>query len=389
MKILFSQTYYLPYISGLTIYTQRIAKGLAERGYQTTVLTSQHDTHLPKEEWKNEGKIIRVPVLFKFHKWVFMHFWPIESFRQVRKTDVLICNLPQFESFIPALFAKLLRKKVLVIYTCDVILPRGLLNWTAEKALFLGNFLSAKLADKVITNTNDYANHSPFLLHFKDKTEAVFPPIILKPPSKAVGQRVKEKIGNGSFLKIGFAGRISAEKGIEYLLQAIPEVKSKIKNAMPASRQEKLKIIIAGPQSEVVGEGKYLKKLEPLIKRYSQYLIFLGGLNREEMAAFYKNIDLLVLPSINSTEAFGLVQVEAMLAGTPVVASNLPGVRVPAQKTGMGELVPIKSPEAVAEAVIKIYKNRQKYIKPKEEIEKIFSFKKTLNVYEKLIGSSF
>ena len=54
------------------------------------------------------------------------------------------------------------------------------------------------------------------------------------------------------------------------------------------------------------------------------------------MGSFYTCIDVLVVPSINSTEAFGLVQVEAMMMGVPVVASDLPGVRVPVQKQGWG-----------------------------------------------------
>ena len=50
------------------------------------------------------------------------------------------------------------------------------------------------------------------------------------------------------------------------------------------------------------------------------------------MSSFYKSIDLLVLPSINQTEAFGMVQAEA-IAGTPVIAGNLPGVRIPIKLT--------------------------------------------------------
>jgi glycosyltransferase involved in cell wall biosynthesis len=62
--------------------------------------------------------------------------------------------------------------------------------------------------------------------------------------------------------------------------------------------------------------------------------------------------DVLVLSSINSTESFGMVQVEAMICGTPVVATDLPGVRQPVGSTGMGRVVPIRDAHALAEAVI-------------------------------------
>jgi len=122
-----------------------------------------------------------------------------------------------------------------------------------------------------------------------------------------------------------------------------------------------------------------------LVEKYKEYIIFLGELKEEEMGPFYSLIDVLVLPSINSTEAFGMVQVEAMMTGVPVVASNLAGVRIPIQKTGMGLIVPIKNSKKLAEAIVEILLNKKKYIKSKETIKKEFSFAKTVDCYEKLL----
>ena len=66
-----------------------------------------------------------------------------------------------------------------------------------------------------------------------------------------------------------------------------------------------------------------------------------GVVPPSEISDLFTVADVLVLPSINSTESFGLVQVEAMLRGVPVVASDLPGVRQPVRMTGMGEIAPI------------------------------------------------
>ena len=68
MKILFSLTYYYPHISGLTIYAQRLAEALAARGHQVTVLTSQHDPALPREDEHQGVRIVRVPVTFRIGK---------------------------------------------------------------------------------------------------------------------------------------------------------------------------------------------------------------------------------------------------------------------------------------------------------------------------------
>ena len=92
--------------------------------------------------------------------------------------------------------------------------------------------------------------------------------------------------------------------------------------------------------------------------------------------------DVLVLPSINSTESFGLVQIEAMLRGVPVVASDLPGVRQPARMTGMGEIAPIADAVGLARQIVKVLESPQRYFRPRDEIRAMFSTERTLTEYE-------
>jgi len=72
------------------------------------------------------------------------------------------------------------------------------------------------------------------------------------------------------------------------------------------------------------------------------------------MAAFYPNLDVLTVPSLNSTEAFGLVQIEAMLQGVPCVTADLPGVRQPVRMHGMGRIVPIGDARALAAGLLEV-----------------------------------
>ena len=82
-----------------------------------------------------------------------------------------------------------------------------------------------------------------------------------------------------------------------------------------------------------------------------------------------------------------MVQVEAMLLGTPVIASNLPGVRVPIRLTKMGILVQPKNSEQITEAINKILKNKKKYSNQKliKNASKIFDIKKVYKFYDNLI----
>jgi glycosyltransferase involved in cell wall biosynthesis len=100
----------------------------------------------------------------------------------------------------------------------------------------------------------------------------------------------------------------------------------------------------------------------------------------EAMANFYAACDVLVLPS--DTECFALVQVEAMLSGTPVIMTDTPGGRVPVTVTGMGKIFPRGDWQALGAAVIDVLNTPEQYTKPRAEIESIFNLDETISRYE-------
>ena len=194
----------------------------------------------------------------------------------------------------------------------------------------------------------------------------ILPPVVMpKPSSEAINEFQKKFNPNGYSPIIGMATRFASEKGVEVLLNALPS----IMNTYPQAA-----VFYAGQYLDVMGENAYLERLLPIIKRYQDtgQWTFLGVLNPTEMSVFYNCLDVLLVPSLNSTETFGLVQIEAMIQGTPTVASNLPGVRVPPQMTGMGEVVPIGDSSALADAVIGIFSNPKQYQGNPEHVEKLF-----------------
>jgi glycosyltransferase involved in cell wall biosynthesis len=112
----------------------------------------------------------------------------------------------------------------------------------------------------------------------------------------------------------------------------------------------------------------------------------LGLLNDpQKVANFYAMCDVLALPS--RTDSFALVQVEAMLCGTPTVVTDIPGLRVPVRLTGMGRLVRPQDERALAEGLVDVLTNRDKYVKSRAEIAAIFDLEKTIDEYERLFQS--
>jgi glycosyltransferase involved in cell wall biosynthesis len=176
---------------------------------------------------------------------------------------------------------------------------------------------------------------------------------------------------------IGMAARLAAEKGVEVLLDAFPRILERYPDA---------RILFAGQYRDVLAEEAYAQRLMPRIRQYQEAgkWEFLGILDPVQMAAFYPNLDVITVPSLNSTESFGLVQVEAMLCGTPSVASDLPGVRQPVLQTGMGEIAPIGDAEGLAEAILKVLDNPDAYRRPRSEIAARFSTERTVGGYEEL-----
>ena len=131
-------------------------------------------------------------------------------------------------------------------------------------------------------------------------------------------------------------------------------------------------------------DGRTAGGSAPAIAALGDRWQFLGTLDPvREMPAFLGALDCLLVPSVNSTESFGLVQVEAMLCGTPVVASDLPGVRSRCG-TGMGEIVPPGDHRALAAAINRVLKRPDAYARPHGEIAAQFDPEQTVAAYEEL-----
>ena len=375
MKVLISLSYYLPNISGLTVYAARVATGLAEKGHDITVITSQHNGELPHQETRNGMKILRIPVTFFISKGPVMVTYPFRVLEPVFETDVINCHLPQFEGFMIALLGALLGKRIIVTYQCDMVHGDTIVQRIVKNVLHFSHVITVTLADTVIVLSDDYAKHSPFLRRYKRKIISVLPPILLYPESKKYKSFFKNKV-SGKKVVIGYIGRLSHEKGVEYLLESIGDLEKIL--------HKECVVLLAGPKRPI-GEEAYQKRMELLFSKYKKKIISLGTLPDESLRAFYKSLDVLVLPSTNSLEAFGMVQAEAMLCGTPVVASDLPGVRTPIMLTGMGKIVQPGQSEVLAAAIAHVIKRRDRYFVSPEKLRTIFSYEQTIRSYEQIL----
>jgi glycosyltransferase involved in cell wall biosynthesis len=374
MRLLFALTYYRPYTSGLTIYVQRLATAFARRGHTVTILTSQYDPSLPEREMMDGVRVVRAPVLARVNKGVIMPTIGWLASALAVQHDAMSLHLPQFDVPGLALRGRLLRQPVVLTYHCDVKLAPGLLNRVANTAVDAANNIGAALATAIVTYTQDYADHSPYLSRFRSKVRVIPPPVELPIVSEAEIQAFARR-WNIRGPVIGMVTRLAAEKGVEVLLDALPRVLEDYPDA---------RVMFAGTYQNVLGEEAYALRLAPMLEQHRDRWTFMGNLSQQDLAAFYPNLATLVVPSLNSTESFGLVQVEAMLSGTPSIASALPGVRQPVHQTGMGEVVPIGDSDALASAIVRVIRNRPQYLRPRAEIAERYNTERTAAEYEAL-----
>lgn len=378
MKILTVLTYYRPHTSGLTIYAERLARAFVRRGHQVTVMTTQYDPSLPREETMDGVKIIRVPVAVRISKGVLAPTFGLVATKLVSQHDVVQLHLPQFDAPGVALRARLFGKPAILTYHCDLNLPSGLFNRLVNTVVDFQNNMAGILANHIVTYTQDYADHSAYLTRFRHKLTPILPPVELPLPSAGMIEAFASAHETATRRPvIGMATRFASEKGVEILLEAFPAVLEKYPNAQ---------VLFAGQYQNVMGETAYFARLQPQIQKYEAagHWKFLGNLDPVRMATYYPNLDVLVVPSLNSTEAFGLVQIEAMLNGVPCIASALPGVRRPVQMYSMGEVTSIGDAPALAEALLKVLANRAKYQCDAAELARTYDPDSVAAEYEKL-----
>ena len=264
-------------------------------------------------------------------------------------------------------------------YHCDLRLPRGIVNRIADRVTFLMNYLAGRCSHDVVAYTHDYAEHSPLLRRFASKIRVIPPPVVMPAAEDEAVAALRVGWDATTGPVIGLAARFATEKGVEFVVDAMAEVLRAHPNA---------RVVFAGAHDDVVGEAHYRAQLADRIEALGDRWRFLGILDPAQMSAFFGAIDVLVVSSVNSTESFGLVQVEAMLCGTPVVATNLPGVRQPVRMTGMGVVVDVADASAIAGGIDEVFSHPDRYQRPRNEIEALFDLATTVDSYERLFAAT-
>ncbi len=376
MKILMALDYYRPNYSGLTLVAEQLASGLAARGHTVSILTHQHRPDLPLEGEEDGVRVVRAPVAGRLGKALLSPALLARALREVPRSDVFHLHAPLVNAVPLAFIASTLRVPIVVTYHCDLQPPSGLGQRFVEVVARASQHFALERASRVITNTEDYARHTRPLADRAEKVGWILPPVREPATTGRAAEEVRRRLKIEGSPVVFFLGRFAEEKGLPVLVAAFPEIRRRFPGAA---------LILAGSQ-RMAGESVF-EKIAPLIADPSSGVMATGVVPSETLADLFTIADVLVLPSINSTESFGLVQVEAMLRGVPVVASDLPGVRQPVRMTGMGEIARPGDAADLARRILAVLESPERYRRPHSEIRSLFSQERAIDEYESVYRS--
>lgn len=377
MKILMAIDYYRPHVSGLTIYVEQLAEGLARRGHSVRVLTHRHLPELPLESEENGVTVVRSPVAARVGKALISPSILARALAEVPRSDILHLHAPLVNAVPLAFLGATLRVPIVVTFHCDLQPPPSTGSKFVEILARASQHFALERAARVITYTEDYARNTRPLRDRLEKVGWILPPVSDPPETGQSAAAVRARYGVRGGPVLLFLGRFAEEKGLPVLVDAFAAVRRRFPDAV---------LLLAGAKS-VPGET-VLERIAPLLADPASGVVAPGIVPPDEIADLFTISDLLVLPSINATESFGLVQVEGMLRGVPSVASDLPGVRQPVRLTGMGEIAPIADAAGLARQILKVLESPERYRRPREEIQALFRPERTFEEYEAVYASA-
>jgi glycosyltransferase involved in cell wall biosynthesis len=358
-------TYYAPYVSGLTNMARDLAEGLAERGRRVTVVTSRFDPALPRAEEINGVRVLRAPVLARLGRGVVSPQLIRLARSTMAKARVGSLQLPMLEA---GAIAAGLRTPIIATYHCDVTLPAGPVNAVQRTVVDASNRLAMKRSAIVAVTSEDYARNSRMWSAIEPAMAIVAPPC---PPPPDGMASYRETDGP----HIGFLGRIVREKGLEYLVRGF--------RALP---DPDARLLIGGDFTHVAG-GSVVQQVRAAIGDDPRIRL-LGFVPEDRIGDFYASLDVFTLPSVNAFEAFGIVQAVAMLAGVPVLSSDIPGVRQPVAQTGFGTVVPPADPAAITRALEGLRNDPPDRVAGRKAAHEAFSVSAVLDAYEVLLDKA-
>ena len=325
MRILHVYKDYHPILGGIENHLRAVARTQAERGHDVTVLVTNPAGRSTSVREEEGVRVIRASRLAT----VASTPLSLALFRQLRRQEPDVVHL-HFPYPLGEVSQWLLRRgrATVLTYHSDVIKQAGILKLYHP---LLKRILRS--VDRIIATSEPYVQSSPYLRSVADRCTVIPLGIDIDRFARPQPQNVQMLRARYPGPLLLFVGRLRYYKGLDYLIEAMKKIDAT------------LLVVGTGPEAANLGEQAYLAGVADRVR-------FLGDISDENLPAYYQAADLFVLPSSQRSEAFGIVLLEAMAAGTPLISTELnTGTSWVNQHGQTGLVVPPRDPAALAQAI--------------------------------------
>ena len=381
VKIVHFGKYYFPETGGIESVTASLARGAVHKGYQASVVC--FDRHAGNETVVLDGvEVIRVPIGKMVASQPLGLAYFVKCIQQAKHADVIHLHAPNMLGALASLFIGK-RPRLLVHWHSDVV-NKGLLGKLTrplETALL-------RRADTIVATSEVYAEASDALRPYRKKIQVV--PIGV-PDINSAAQSLSgsttadplppalQRVLQGKKLILS-VGRLVPYKGFDVLIRAARHL-----------TDDALVVIVGG--------GPLKDELQTNIDAAgaADRVVLAGRLSDAALQTLFSSAQLYCMPSTYRAEAFGVVLLEAMAYGVPVVATEIPGSAVPwVNAHGVsGVNVPVNDPKALAVACNDILASREKHAMFAQGARRRFvsefteeeSVRKMMSAYERLLAN--
>lgn len=335
LNILTLVKYYEPSKGGIETVAKNIINGVREnlKTQDITVICNNHQ-EFNKDiiEFQDNLKIIRNKSFFWKSQPFSLGFTGL--FSEIKKADIIHHHYPYptMELALLPFLSLLKRKKLIITWHANISNSR----WKKIEKFY--NFLIfelLKVSNQIVVTSPQLLKNSVILQQFKNKVTVI--PLSFQPHKKI--NHPKSFSLTGEKVKLLFVGKMRTYKGLKYLLEAIVDLD--------------VELNLVGKGEEEINLRKYIEN------RNLEHKVFIhNDVSDDELSDFYMNSHIFILPSINEAEAFGVVQLEALSYGMPVINTNLKsGVPFVSLDGVSGFTVEPKNSEELRTAIIKLIEN--------------------------------
>jgi glycosyltransferase involved in cell wall biosynthesis len=339
-------------VGGVENYVYHLSKEFIKRGHDVKIYTSKPDRTATTKIEFDGIPVIRIPTLYRIYNTPIIPSLFLKLIKE--DADVVHAHLPHPMVYDIAAFSCLSKRFPLVVTVHNLEVGRGSsqssLNTLFSK-LYSSSLLplTLKFASRIITTTHQYIETAEILQKMRSKINVIPVGVDLRYlESKYDKEKLKSEFNLSEKFVILFVSKLTEShryKGLIYLLKALARIHTKF---------PEIRLF-------VIGKGELRPYYEELSRKFriDDKVTFTGFIGEETLKKYYTLADLLVLPSITKLEGFGMVALEALAFGTPVISSDIAGVSEILKKEKCGIVVESRNSIALSQAIRKFLVDKE------------------------------